>query len=148
MNYTINIALEGKHFFATAPHSITDEQRALRMLRELKDRFPVVEGFEVELTSHETINQTIELEPKEPYNVSELLTYDSNTVGKRLHALIDDLYNMASQSSEPIAYQDVYHNMPSKLPNNERVCRAVSNAVNAKLQMSFIINDIDTQLGV
>ena len=50
MYYVINVALNGKHFFATAEHSLRDESSAKRAYEDFLKRFPKDEGFEVSVT--------------------------------------------------------------------------------------------------
>ena len=45
--YRFNVSKDGKHFFATAEGSITDERRAREVGMELAKRFPESEGFKV-----------------------------------------------------------------------------------------------------
>lgn len=53
MYYEINVALNGKHYFATHPRSITDEGSAKRLYYELEKRFPKSDGFSVGVTCYE-----------------------------------------------------------------------------------------------
>jgi len=46
-HYEINVSLNGKHFFATAPRSCRDEEDARRLMADFKTRFPESEGFQV-----------------------------------------------------------------------------------------------------
>lgn len=48
--FEVNVSLNGKHFFATAPRSLTDLDSAKRVYRELRDRFPAKEGFVLKCT--------------------------------------------------------------------------------------------------
>lgn len=47
MWYVINVSHEGKHFFATAKHSLTTEHKMSAVLRKLKEAFPPNKGFKV-----------------------------------------------------------------------------------------------------
>ena len=49
-HYEINVSLNGRHFFATAPRSCVDEMQAQIVAFELQKRFPASEGFEVSCT--------------------------------------------------------------------------------------------------
>lgn len=70
MNYRINIALttgkgwDGKpvyaHFFATADHSITDLTQLARVYTVLAAKFPVSEGYRLEVTQWQTTGQGVE----------------------------------------------------------------------------------------
>ena len=48
--YEINVSLNGRHFFATAPRSCVDKIGARNVAFELQKRFPSSEGFEVSCT--------------------------------------------------------------------------------------------------
>lgn len=45
MYYEINVAHKGRHFFATAPRSITTEAHMLYMLKVFQKMFPEEEGY-------------------------------------------------------------------------------------------------------
>jgi hypothetical protein len=45
--YEINVALNGVHFFATAPRSLPDMGSLLSMYAIFKSKFPESDGFEV-----------------------------------------------------------------------------------------------------
>ena len=47
MYYEINIAKDGKHFFATAERSITSNKRLKETLIVFKEKFPKEEGYEI-----------------------------------------------------------------------------------------------------
>lgn len=46
-HYEINVAKNGRHFFATAERSCVTEEKAREVVKELRTRFPESEGFEV-----------------------------------------------------------------------------------------------------
>lgn len=48
--YSINVALHGRHYFATAKHSITDEAKASAVFHDIFTRFPADQGFLVDVT--------------------------------------------------------------------------------------------------
>ena len=50
MYYEINIAKNGRHYFATASRSLTDERAAKAVWADLKKRFPEDEGFELSVS--------------------------------------------------------------------------------------------------
>lgn len=50
MYYRINVSLNGRHFFATADHSITTELQAKAIMKDFKQRFTAGEGFEITCT--------------------------------------------------------------------------------------------------
>jgi hypothetical protein len=47
MNYEINIALNGSHFFATHQRSITDEETLIAVFEVLNLKFPSEEGYHI-----------------------------------------------------------------------------------------------------
>ena len=50
MYYTINVALNGQHYFATAERSITTEKQAEKMLEHFSDLFPTADGYQIKVT--------------------------------------------------------------------------------------------------
>ena len=61
MYYEINVALNGKHFFATAERSITNQWDLEKVYNVLKEKFPVEEGYEITITQWEKWGKEIEL---------------------------------------------------------------------------------------
>lgn len=55
MYYEINVALNGRHFFATAPRSITDKHTACAIMVLFREKFPEVDGYDVTCTLWETV---------------------------------------------------------------------------------------------
>lgn len=53
MYYEINVSLDGQHFFATAERSIQDEFKLKKVLKEIKEKFPRMMGYEVSVTYYE-----------------------------------------------------------------------------------------------
>lgn len=58
-HYEINVSLNGRHFFATAPRSCVSEFEAKRVHTEIVARFPASEGFEVSCTYWQASGQRI-----------------------------------------------------------------------------------------
>lgn len=54
-HFEINVALNGRHLFATAPRSVVTKQDALFLVYELRVRFPATEGFSISCTYWEGI---------------------------------------------------------------------------------------------
>lgn len=54
MNYEINIALNGQHFFATALRSLTSMGEAVRVYEILQAKFPKSEGYTMQMSRVET----------------------------------------------------------------------------------------------
>jgi hypothetical protein len=52
-HYEINVSLNGRHFFATAPRSGINKKDAKKIYEEIEARFPQREGFEVNVTYYE-----------------------------------------------------------------------------------------------
>lgn len=62
MHYVINVSKNGKHFFATANHSLIDHDDAVDMAKEFKNiRFPISEGFIVTLSRVEISSTTVHI---------------------------------------------------------------------------------------
>lgn len=59
MNYEINVAKNGKHFFATTARSATDEQTARKLFDDIKARFPESEGFSVSCTRWDCVGHKV-----------------------------------------------------------------------------------------
>ena len=51
LQYVINVAMFGQHYFATDPASLNDVRAAIVVFREIYRRFPKEEGFEVTVSS-------------------------------------------------------------------------------------------------
>jgi hypothetical protein len=55
MWYEINVALNGRHFFATSERSITHEFDLEMILPVMKQKFPKEEGYEITVTRWEKV---------------------------------------------------------------------------------------------
>ena len=62
MYYEINVALHGKHFFATADRSIQSESKLKDVYKVLKEKFPESEGYQLDVKKWETIGTFINME--------------------------------------------------------------------------------------
>ena len=62
MYYEINVALHGKHFFATDKRSITTERALKEVYRVIKEKFPVEEGYDILVSQTETTGKYIDME--------------------------------------------------------------------------------------
>lgn len=60
MNYEINVSLHGKHYFATAPRSLTNLPDAIWMKAHFVKIFPEEEGYKVRLSRITTEIETID----------------------------------------------------------------------------------------
>ena len=65
MYYEINVALNGKHFFATDKRSITNKWKLKEVYNVLKEKFPQDEGYDISVTLYETIGKSINVEQME-----------------------------------------------------------------------------------
>lgn len=63
MHYRINVAKDGKHFFATASHSLTTTDEAQSVYKEISERFPEEEGFEVTVVLVEAFGKPVDWAP-------------------------------------------------------------------------------------
>lgn len=68
MYYEINIALNGKHFFATAERSITNKWKLKEVYDVLKEKFPQEEGYDISITYYETVGKSIDMESENNVN--------------------------------------------------------------------------------
>lgn len=59
MHYEINVSLNGKHFFATDPRSLTTREKAKQVYDQFMVRFPEKDGFNVTVTKWENRGQDI-----------------------------------------------------------------------------------------
>lgn len=60
-HFEINIALNGKHLFATHERSITDTDKYNKVLAILKEKFPEDEGYQISATLWETRGKELEV---------------------------------------------------------------------------------------
>lgn len=60
MWYEINVALKGKHFFATDKRSITDRQQLKQVYTAFAAKFPESEGYTMNVTSYATSGYTVD----------------------------------------------------------------------------------------
>lgn len=64
MYYEINISKNGRHYFATAERSLTEEEAATAAYWDLVARFPESEGFKITISRWEHSGR--EFKPKRP----------------------------------------------------------------------------------
>ena len=62
MYYEINVALNGKHFFATDKRSITDKTKLENVYNVFKEKFPTEDGYNILVTYYETVGKRINME--------------------------------------------------------------------------------------
>jgi hypothetical protein len=63
MYYEINVALNGKHFFATHKRSITDSATLIKVLNTFRDKFLASEGYAIMYSVHPEESYGIALDP-------------------------------------------------------------------------------------
>lgn len=61
MWYEINVARNGRHFFATDKRSIIWGYDLENLLSVFREKFPESEGYKITVTKYETIGQEIEI---------------------------------------------------------------------------------------
>ena len=81
MYYEINVSLNGKHFFATAERSITNEQKLKEVYSALKEKFPYEDGYDMTVTRYETTGKHIDMN-----NVTRTLTK------QQIHTKLNNYY--------------------------------------------------------
>jgi len=62
MSYEINVAKDGKHYFATHERSLTDREPAAIAFKDFQKRFPIKQGFSVTITYNQTIGNSCYLD--------------------------------------------------------------------------------------
>jgi hypothetical protein len=61
MHYRINIALNGRHFFATADHSIQDMETLREVHKSLAEHYTAEKGYEISITQWVTRGSDVTL---------------------------------------------------------------------------------------
>ena len=61
MYYEINVSKNGKHFFATAERSITNERTLKEVYAVIKEKFPIEEGYDILVSKMETTGKYIDM---------------------------------------------------------------------------------------
>lgn len=62
MYYEINVALNGKHFFATDKRSITNKRALKDVYKVFKEKFPLEEGYDMIVSCVETTGKHVDME--------------------------------------------------------------------------------------
>ena len=65
MFYEINVAKDGKHFFATDKRSITNERALQEVYTVFKEKFPQEEGYDMLVSCIETQGKFLNMEKEE-----------------------------------------------------------------------------------
>lgn len=68
MYYEINVALNGKHFFATAERSITNKWKLKEVYNVIKEKFPQEDGYDISVTLYETVGKFVDMESENNVN--------------------------------------------------------------------------------
>lgn len=55
MSFEINVALKGKHLFATHPRSMQSIFEVARVYKVIREKFPASQGFNISLTENPEI---------------------------------------------------------------------------------------------
>jgi hypothetical protein len=63
-HFTINVSLNGRHFFATAPNSCRNHADLDRVYPVIAQKFPATEGYEITVTYEQTIGVIIDPQAK------------------------------------------------------------------------------------
>lgn len=61
MYYEINVALNGRHFFATHERSLNTWSKAMEVWKVFVEKFPRSEGYEVTMTEKKVHGQKIDM---------------------------------------------------------------------------------------
>lgn len=61
MRYEINVSDGGRHFFATAPRSITSTVKLIEVYDALLAAFPPEKGFVITVTQYREIGDTVDV---------------------------------------------------------------------------------------
>jgi hypothetical protein len=60
-HYEINVALNNRHLFATAPRSALSKETAEMLIKEMRSRFPESEGFKVTCTHWQGVGTSYDI---------------------------------------------------------------------------------------
>jgi len=61
MYYKINVAKDGRHFFATAENSVHSEEKLKEVVKVFRQKFPESEGYKISAMLVQTIGSEVEL---------------------------------------------------------------------------------------
>lgn len=61
MYYEINVALNGRHFFATDKRSITYSAKLKEVYEVFVEKFPPEEGYTIDVTYWETVGKGVDV---------------------------------------------------------------------------------------
>ena len=77
MYYEINIALNGRHFFATDKRSITYIKDLQIKLKVMMEKFPKEEGYTISVSEHPEVSKGLDIQ--------EILDYKQTNQGLGLY---------------------------------------------------------------
>lgn len=61
MYYEINVALNGKHLFATDKRSITSKEKVEKVYKIFKEKFPMEDGYDILVSYYETVGKFVDM---------------------------------------------------------------------------------------
>lgn len=61
MHYEINVALNGRHFFATHERSLTTQGQCQAVYDRLVVAFPASEGYEISVSRHANVMERVNM---------------------------------------------------------------------------------------
>lgn len=61
MYYKINVAKDGRHFFATAEHSIVSDYEFKETVKIFKEKFPESEGYKISASFVQTTGTILDI---------------------------------------------------------------------------------------
>jgi hypothetical protein len=61
MYYEINLALNGRHLFATAKRSITSQPELKKVCKIFVEKFPQSEGYNISITEYEEDGYSLDI---------------------------------------------------------------------------------------
>lgn len=62
MYYEINVSLNGRHLFATAERSVTDNHKLQKVYKLFMEKFPEEEGYKVTVEKWEKVGKFVDME--------------------------------------------------------------------------------------
>lgn len=73
MSYSINVALNGRHYFATTERSLSTSEQTANMVADFVKRFPASEGFSISLSYNPGISYGFnDIKPSDIANIADL----------------------------------------------------------------------------
>jgi hypothetical protein len=82
MYFEINVALNGKHYFATSERSIRSSKKAAEVVADFEKRFPENEGFSISLSYNPQKSYGVCLPEVMPTDINKLERWISDRINK------------------------------------------------------------------